>query len=307
LLWDLVHPGKEGGYTTSDSTGGHKKNYVLNSALSSEVLRCYSTVFDVDSNWRDNEILTLEWLGPIGIAPKLFYFAKESTMGSFSVIEYFKGVPLSPMQIKTYMAEILPLLKRIHDVEITTHFREKSLPIYEQFLQFNSRIEIAPDFSLTDVKDSLLALKPSIEQFAKKYGEIFAQIPRTKLIHGDAHCGNILFDEAEKSFHWIDWEATHIGHPMEDLASISVVMYPLMTKEEEKSFLLTYFTEYTDLNDEQWRLYYLYRFRKLTQVIGFIMKALTQLQAKGQPFSEQVTGGLRFFIDQLKSLLSLTI
>jgi len=271
------------------------------------LIRFYSTYFDSNFEMRDNEVKVLRYLSTKGIAPKILYFANEhEKFGSFSIIEFFPGIPLSPLSVRPYLPEMIKILKKVHSIEVDPSFSQQGSfnELSTPFIREN--LKLSEIISLNDVREDISNISLSIENIIEKYNSAFNKSIRNVFVHGDAHCGNILYDESDKTLRFIDWESAHVGNVLEDLSAMTTVIYPLFTEEEEKDFLNQYFQGTNEIiNPEMMVLYHLYKFKKLTLIVAFLLKGLMKLQEKGEEFPQQLTGGLRFFIGQLKTVVEL--
>lgn len=76
--------------------------------------------------------------------------------------------------------------------------------------------------TLEDMYTRLVTLKEPTIEFALHW--LRANIPepdrRAALVHGDIGPGNFLFGTDGQVLALIDWEVTHMGHPLEDLAAV---------------------------------------------------------------------------------------
>eukprot|EP01124_Arcella_intermedia_P007593 TRINITY_DN14682_c0_g1_i1.p1 TRINITY_DN14682_c0_g1~~TRINITY_DN14682_c0_g1_i1.p1 ORF type:complete len:347 (+),score=87.35 TRINITY_DN14682_c0_g1_i1:27-1067(+) len=307
------------------STGLNNTNVVLRARGRNVVFRQYSTK-NAPGGYRFNEVRVLHFLqrqAP-GLAPELLYFdfSLRDHPAPFAVISFVEGEGLAPGGVRAVLKEIAGSLRRVHQVGLPPDAPGEGGAALETPADLAASPSLSPTLpSLSEADRHLLdekltaSLAPLAEKLSQthkfaslgraildlwgKASEVsskhlarFQAAPRETLVHGDAHCGNLL--KAGEELTWIDWEAAHRGHPYEDLASFVVVAFPPFSREEEGEFLKVYGEEMLDE-----LLFGLFKMRKMVRIVYSLGECVVE---QGEGVSPQISGGLQFFVNMCTAL-----
>lgn len=312
-------------------TGLQNANVVLECADRKLLLRCFPPpAADDDSGGgatpmlHNNELWVLQLLegAKPGLAPRCLLHDFDGDLaaelgGAVLVEEFVENCgALAPTELTDdVLRQVAPLLAAVHSVPVPPQQREAHAPLCDDAL-------LLPE---PHAQQAFLhadpALRPRLEALwqllvAKSSPHLprFAALPRRSLLHGDAHCGNIL--KSRPGLRLVDWEAAHLGCVLEDIACFLAVAFPRLTQDREALFLKAYSAAAaaagaaaptTVLFDDEaalWPMLRLFKVRKLVRMIAFFNKALAALPA-ASPAATTLGAGLSFFVASLEAELKL--
>eukprot|EP01104_Vermistella_antarctica_P014256 TRINITY_DN4451_c0_g1_i1.p1 TRINITY_DN4451_c0_g1~~TRINITY_DN4451_c0_g1_i1.p1 ORF type:complete len:362 (+),score=98.54 TRINITY_DN4451_c0_g1_i1:97-1182(+) len=264
----------------------------------------------------DNELGVLKWLATTkpGIAPRLIDhdFSREHVSFRYLLTEFIDGSAVTPQQVGDILPEVAALLREIHETAPPEHLHadedERTNIIPESSTSVGFTVDSAAlgaelHEKLVSAWDKVTAIKDHHTLMTS-----FSSLPRTQLLHGDAHCGNILRRTDTSKLTWIDWEGARVGHCYEDIASFLVVSFPPLSTEQVDTFL----EEYGDETKSPPMLN-LFKIRKLCPMIAYMCHALSIMIATAKetdgddappPQQAMLLGGVKYFLSVLEQALT---
>jgi len=161
-------------------------------------------------------------LVPAGIGPRTYGldFSRRKLPQPYMVLDYLAGELKTAWDITDLEAHACTLA-RLHQQKFAQHgaIGQLSDPPYDFLHRFDTGVTYWQTHHpyLLDIP-VVQRLLPAIRQHISDNNELFLDLRRFTLVHGDAHPLNILFDGDHISY--IDWEWAAIGDPAEDIAML---------------------------------------------------------------------------------------
>lgn len=263
------------------------------------LLRQYpSTALQRNEAW---VLRLLERVRP-GLAPRCLW--EESSPSPVLVEEFVANDgALAPTEITdAVLQEVAKILADLH-----------STPIHEEVCC--SSEDSAPVFLGDDEERAAFAndaLWTRLHEKTSPFMAVFASIPRNALVHGDAHCGNVLKTRKGDALRLIDFEAAHVGSPLEDLGCFATVTFPRLPNDRLELFVAAYLVALPQDaarrllpsdSSAMWTALRLFKLRKLVRMIAFFNKAVANAADKTTPAIVALKGGIAFFTASLEAEL----
>jgi aminoglycoside phosphotransferase (APT) family kinase protein len=232
-----------------------------------------------------------------GPAPCTLAFASEPVIegSAFVMTEEVVGEPWHPVALRRghrYVAEqAIVALHRIGALRIEQTGLERERPAWPlaELRRWTGLLDRCPEWVREPGHElsAMLAARPPSPRDAR-------------LVHGDFHYGNLLFDE-DRVVAVIDWEIAHLGSPCEDLACLAVAtLRGCYTQEPNPTgsveIRLTDLVALYGADPEEVRWYVGAACLKYAAIIGFNL----QLHLSGKrhdPIYTQLTGTARGLLD----------
>ena len=182
-------------------------------------------------------------------SPKVFLI-EESKNYIFIIEEYIEGQKIKLLNNKI-LKNIAISLANIHN---KYNQKNNKVSLYTEWIEILSKMysEIKTDKQIyQELSKYYIQAKLYCENNEKKFNEI----SKSKLIHGDMHCGNILLKNHDEVI-YLDWENSQYNDPALDIVAFFYESENLqyfsnknnITKDDKKLFLEEYLKIHNDIN-----------------------------------------------------------
>lgn len=274
---------------------------------------------------QENELFWLQLLEKEkpGLAPRCLYYDFSCSLIArpFIVTEFIENNgALTPSGLTdVQMAQVAKILASLHHLE-----PHEAKPELEDFNVIPNQQKLHSEFCGVggtdghEYEDRLNSAWALVETKCASYISDFSLLPRSSLIHGDSHCGNVLREvvpQQEEKLRFIDWEGAHVGCPLEDLGSFLVVTFPPLSPDRESLFLQSYISAASptiskslsslQTSGKLETMLRLFKIRKLCRTLAFLNAAIKSMGGINSTNASAIklAQGSKFFLSNLEANL----
>jgi thiamine kinase-like enzyme len=204
------------GSFTKLGVGEGNLNYLFQ--IKGRRLICRVNVDKRTPNKSQNEFNSLRDVEGLGIAPKAYYYHRNSKKFpyEFIILEYIEGKPFR-MKKRSYtskqIGQIAHILAKLHSKKCNSFHKEKYS--YQHFLKESLGYNKAINKYNDKLRNELKRIHTNVKRFLPK-----TEAHRFGLIHGDVCPQNII--QTRNGLRLIDWESLQCSDPAKDVANVLI-------------------------------------------------------------------------------------